>query len=195
MHVSKRIDLARLAQELATAGVAVAGLGLSGTDTDGEVYTYTVGSAQALPEVVDLPPEAAPIVSAHVAPPRLIDVADALNVHAIARTTDATPLEVFRFPCQQKRLYRASLTISGIDVATYASKILEGRFTWKRNTQQAILVGATTVSDIHDAAAAALTPNVEVQGADVVFTVTGVAARTVDWLLAGSVETFAPSGL
>jgi hypothetical protein len=135
------------------------------------------------------------VVAAHAAPPRLIDVADSLNVHAIARTTDAAPLEVFRFPCDQKRLYRASLTVSGIDIATYASKILEGRFTWKRNTQQAILVGQTTVSDIHDAAAAALSPNVAVSGTDIVFTVTGVSARTIDWLLTGSVEMFAPSGL
>lgn len=189
MHVTKRIDLDTLARELAAAGVPFNGLGHSGTDQDGDLYTFDA----MLP--VDLPPEARPVVDAHVAPPRLIDVAATTDVHAIVRTTDATPLEVFRFPCDQKRLYHASLTISGVDAGNYASKILEGRFTWKRNTAAAILVGTTTVSDIHDAAAAPLAPNVAAQGTDIVFTVTGAAGRTVDWILVGSVQLYAPSGL
>lgn len=59
MHVDKRIDLVLLEQELAAAGVAVAGLGLTGTDTDAELYTYD-GI-----EPADLPPEAVPVVEAH----------------------------------------------------------------------------------------------------------------------------------
>jgi hypothetical protein len=192
VHVTKRIDLALLGRELAAAGVPANGLGQTGTDQDGDVFTYpSDGPGQP----IDLPPEARPVVDAHAAPARLLDVAATVDVHAVVRTTDATPLEVFRFPCDQKRLYRADLVISGIDAGNYASKILEGRFTWKRNVAAAILVGLTTVSDIHDAAAAPLAPNVAAQGTDIVFTVTGAAGRTIDWLLAGSVDMFAPSGL
>jgi len=57
------------------------------------------------------------------------------------------------------------------------------------------MVGVTVVSDIHDAAAAPLAPAAAAAGNDIVFTVKGVAGRTVDWLLAGTVAVYAPTGL
>lgn len=62
MHVSKRIDLTLLGRELASAGVPVNGLGHAGTDQDGDVFTYT---ADVPGRIVDLPPEAQPVVDAH----------------------------------------------------------------------------------------------------------------------------------
>lgn len=59
MHVTKPIDLTLLERELTLSGIVVNGLGHSGTDTDGDVYTYQ-GAAS-----VDLPPDAAPVVAAH----------------------------------------------------------------------------------------------------------------------------------
>ena len=61
MHVTKQIDVALLATELAAAGVAVAGVGYYPTDNPGggEVHTYDDG------EIADLPPEAGPVVAAH----------------------------------------------------------------------------------------------------------------------------------
>lgn len=192
MLVTKPIDLGLLQRELATGGVVVAALGSNETATPGQTELYAFGG-DGLP--VELPPEAVPIVDAHVAPPRIVDYAGTTTVGALVRTTDATPLEVFRFPCEQKRLYTAALTIRGIDAVSFASKSMEGRFTWKRNTAGAIMVGITVVSDIHDAAAASWAPNAVPQGADIVFTVAGAAGRTIDWKLVGPVELYAPGGL
>jgi hypothetical protein len=61
MHVSKRLDLALLGRELDAAGVPHRGLGLTGSATDGEVYTFDGDPGTP----TELPPEAAPVVAAH----------------------------------------------------------------------------------------------------------------------------------
>jgi hypothetical protein len=129
------------------------------------------------------------------ADPPLIVYDDTVAVKAQARTTDDVPLEVFRFPTVAKHRYEASLRVSGIDAGSFASKVMEGRFVWKRATTVATVTGITVVSDLHDAAAAAWAPNCLPSGTDIVFTVTGAAGRTIDWLLKGSVDVFAPDGL
>lgn len=64
MQITKPVDLPLLQKELAAASVPVNGLGLSGDPpAPQELYTY---DQEGLP--VDLPPEAAPVVDAHVAP-------------------------------------------------------------------------------------------------------------------------------
>lgn len=191
MHVTKPIDLALLATELQAAAVVVNGVGTTGTleTNDYDINTWDVGGV-----ALDLPPAAAPVVDAHVAPPLAIDYMDSVDVGARVRTTDATPLTVFTFPCEQHRLYQANLTVSGIDAVSFASKVMEGRFTWKRISGNAIMVGITVVSDIHDTAAAAWAPNAVPSGTNVVFTVAGAAGRTIDWLLVGTVDLFAPGG-
>lgn len=126
-------------------------------------------------------------------PPIAFDLA--IRVRAQVRTTDEVAVEVFRFPCETLSLYRASLVIHGIDAGTFVSKIMEGRFTWKRTTANAVMVGITVVSDIHDAAAASWAPSAVPSGTDVVFAVKGAAGRTIDWLLQGDVSVFAPGGI
>lgn len=184
----KRVDLVLLGTELITAGVPHAGLPL----VDDRVYTYDSAGVRA-----DLEPLAGAqaVVDAHVAPKQLIEFAGSTAVHAIVRTTDAAPLEVFRFPCDQRRLYQANLSIMGIDAGNFACKAMEGRFVWKRITANAIMTGITVVSDLHDTAAASWAPNALPSGTDVVFTVVGAAGRTIDWLLVGEIGMYAPAGL
>jgi hypothetical protein len=128
-------------------------------------------------------------------PPPPVVYAAQQDVDSQVRTTNATPLEVFRFACSPKHIYRANLRISGVDAGNGACKVMEGRFVWKCLTTTAIVVGIEVVSDIHDTAAASWAPNCVASGADVVFTVTGVAGRNIDWLLVGEVGRFAPEGL
>jgi hypothetical protein len=147
--------------------------------------------------VVELTPEELAAREAEEAvwlAPTPIDYAGLTNVLANVRTTDAVATEIFRFPCEAQRLCQAELKISGIDAANFTSKIMEGRFVWKRVTTTAVMVGIVVVSDIHDAAAAAWAPNAVASGSDIVFTVQGAAGRTIDWLLGGVVIFHAPGG-
>lgn len=127
--------------------------------------------------------------------PVVVDFAGRQDVDAITRTTDATATEVFRFPCELKHIYRASLVIIGVDAGSGATKVMDGRFVWKRWSAGAIMTGITVVSDLHDSAAASWAPNALPQGNDIVFTVQGAAGRTIDWLLVGDVSQYAPEGL
>lgn len=190
MHVTKRIDPGLLQQELDAASVPVAGLGCTGTETDGELFTYDANGA-----IIDLPPDAVPVVDAHVAPPLVTEYAGQTDVAAIVRTTTATPLEVFRFPCEAKHLYRANLRISGIDAGNFVSLVQEGRFVWKCLTVNAILSGITVVSQIPATMPTGWATNCFPDGPDLVFTVQGAAGRTVDWLLSGDIGRYAPEGL
>jgi hypothetical protein len=193
MHVTKRVDLALLGTELSTAGIPYAGLSYVPTGPapdEGEVLTGDAGG-----QLVDLPPAAAPVVDAHVAPPRVTEFVGQQSVDAMLRTTDGAAHEIYRFSCAQPRLYTANLTIMGVDAGNFVSKSLEGRFTWKRPSTAAVMVGIVMVSDIHDTAAAAWAPNAVPSGTDIVFTVAGAAGRTIDWVLAGVVSGFAPAGL
>lgn len=191
MIVTKRLDLPLLADELAAALVIVNGLGTFTDEAGTNLHTY----APADGAVIDVPPEAGPVVDAHVAPPLLGEFADAAQVYAIARTTDDQAHEVFRFPCEERRRYTANLTISGVDAASFVSRDMEGRFVWKRITGNAIMVGITVVSTLGEAGSASWAPNALPEGTDIVFTVKGAAGRTIDWLLVGEVDVYAPGGL
>jgi hypothetical protein len=184
------VDLQLLAQELSAGGVPVP-MGLGTLDgTKEAVHTWT-----ATGEYATLPPEADPIVAAHVAPPLVTEYAGSQSVEAKVRTTDAAVLEVFRFSCKQHHHYEADLVIRGVDAGNSAWKRMRGEFAWKRITANAILTGLTVVADAHDSAAAAWAPNYAVSGSDVVFTVQGAAGRTIDWRLSGTVGVYAPDGL
>lgn len=129
-------------------------------------------------------------------PPPPIRYAQQNSIDAQVRTTDATVLEVFRFPCAEKHLYRANLRIAGIDTdPTMISLVQEGRFVWKRSTGDAILEGVTVVSQIPTTIPIGWLTNCFPQGTDIVFTVKGPSDRIIDWLLVGEVGTFAPEGL
>jgi hypothetical protein len=188
------VDLTLLQAELEAASVAVPnGLtALEGTLETVMMYDQGMG-------VVSLPPEADPVVAAHVAPPLVTAYSGSVEVGRLLRTTDDQPHEIYRFPCDQHRRYRANLLIDGIDAGSFASKVMEGRFVWKRLTANAIMVGSgggiAVISDLHDTAAASWLPNCLPSGTDVVFTVTGAAGRTIDWKLEGRIDIFAPGGL
>ena len=190
MHVTKRLDLPLLEKQLVTAGLTIRGLGFHGTDTDGEVFTYTVDG-----EVTDLPAGSAAVVNAHAAPPRVVEYAEQASVSAIVRTVNGGAVEIYRFPCLVKHVYRANLRLSGVDAGNGNCRIIEARFVWKRPASTPIIVGTTVVSTIQDTGASAWSQALSVSGTDVVFTVTGAGGRTIDWLLAGDVGAFAPEGL
>lgn len=181
------VDLPLLETELAAASVDVNGLGVTGDD----LMTYTADG-----EVTDLPAEAAPVVNAHVAPPRVVDYAGQFTVSAKVRTTDAASVEIYRLKCDAMQVYQSTLTLIGIDAGNGACKSMEGRFLHKRISANAVQVGGIVVlADIHDAAAAAWAPNAVPSGTDVVFTVAGGAGRTIDWIMGGTIIFYAPTGL
>lgn len=128
-------------------------------------------------------------------PPPPIQYSREIRVTQVVQTTDDVALEVFRFPCEQRHLYRSAMEIIGIDSGNFAQKTMDGRFVWKRIVGNAIVEGITVVSDIHGSAAATWMPNCLPDGADVVFTVKGAVGRTINWRLSGVVEVFAPEGL
>jgi hypothetical protein len=86
VHVSKKLDLVRLEQELSAAGVAVNGLILHGEETDGELLTFGPLDENGAAPTVDVPPEAAPIVDAHDAskPKRSAQFEQAEDVERLA---------------------------------------------------------------------------------------------------------------
>lgn len=195
MIVTKPIDLDLLSQELAAAAVTVNGLGMNQTATPGESELYTYDAAGSAAE---LPPAAVPVVDAHVAPPPMIDYSGSIPVAVRLRTTDDQPHEIYRLTCETRRRYRANLIIDGIDATSFDSKVMEGRFVWKRVTGNVLMVGAgggiAVISDLHDAATASWLPNCLPSGTAVVFTVKGALGRTIDWKLEGAVDVFAPDG-
>lgn len=117
------------------------------------------------------------------------------NVNRQATTTDASDVEIFRFPVPQKRSYQGNLTIFGIDRGNFVSRTMEGRFAWKRTTTAtAVMVGINVISTLGEAASSTWAPNAVAQGSDIVFTVRGAAGRTVDWQLTGVILGYAPDG-
>lgn len=193
MLVTKPIDLPLLQKELNAASVTVNGLGLVGVSAEPfsqDVHTYTPAGTPT-----ELPAGAVPVVNAHVAPPRVVEYAEQTGVSSIVRTINGGAVEIYRFSCLVKHIYRANLRLSGVDAGNGNCRIIEARFVWKRPAGTPIIVGTTTVSTIQDTGASSWTQALSVSGTDVVFTVTGAGGRTIDWLLTGEVGVFAPEGL
>lgn len=190
---TKPIDAALLDRELTEAAVPHHGLSVQYLGSEVELLTHNPDGT-----AIDLPPEAVPVVDAHVAPPVIGEFATAATVSAIVQTTDDVPKVVFSFPCELHRRYTASLTIDGVDAGNFVSKWMEGRFAWKRITGNAVMIGGggiVVVGQLQDAAAAAWAPNAMPNGTAVEFTVKGAAGRTIDWKLQGTVDVYAPGGL
>lgn len=184
------VDLQLLSKELTTAGVPHPfGLGAANSTLE-TVHTWDATGTRA-----PLPPAADPVLAAHVAPPAVIEYAEQGQVSGIVRTTNATPTEVFRFGCLARHVYRANLRLSGVDAGNGTTRTVEARFAWKMPTTTPVIIGSTVVSNIADTAAASWAQSLSVAGTDVVFTVTGAAGRTIDWLLIGEIGTYAPEGL
>jgi hypothetical protein len=186
----KRVDLDLLTKELTSAAVPHNGLGTHGDPPDDALWTFDADGA-----FVDLPPSAAPIVEAHVAPPLVYEYAGTTPVSAVTRTTDDTPTEIARFHADLQHVYAATLTFMGFDVAAFAIKEATYRYTWKRGSAGAVLVGEAPLTDIPDPAAADWNVAIRVQGNDAVVEVIGERTAPVDWSLSGEITAFAPGGL
>jgi hypothetical protein len=195
VQISKPVNLLLLEKELAAASVSVGRLGTSGelTETPGvqDLFTY---DENGMP--VDLPPEAGPVVDAHVAPPLVVEYVETREVRAVTRTTDGAFKEVWRLTTQAKHVYRAALEIRATDATDGTTKAQEARLVFKGLASSVVQVGATAALWMaQDAAASAWAIQVQVQGVDLVFGVRGAAGKTVDWSLDGAVVIFASEGL
>jgi hypothetical protein len=198
MRVTQPIDLTLLGKELTAAGVAVPhGLGYAPTDDagNGDVYTFE-DSGAGLAEPVDLPPEAQPVVDAHVAPPRVLDYAGRIAKSALATSTGSGWTEVTRLPCLDGRVYLGTLELLGIDEAAFVARSSWTRWLWKRPTGGApVVVGTYLVSDIADSGVNALDQRVVIDGTDAVVQVKGANNQTVAWLGKLDVLAYAVRGL
>jgi len=192
MRVTKPIDLVLLERELGAAGVPTDGLGYVPTDDagSGEVYTYDPSGEQ-----VDLPPEAQPVVDAHVAPPPVYEYARTVPVEAVVRTTNDTPTEVWRLPTDVKHEYAATLVFMATGESDFSVKRTDMVYVWKRDTAAPILVGEAPISNTDEQGSASWDVMAGVDGDDLVVRVVGGRTSTVDWLVRGRVELFAPGGL
>ena len=192
MRVTKPIDLVLLERELGAAGVPTDGLGYVPTDDagSGEVYTYDPSGEQ-----VDLPPEAQPVVDAHVAPPPVYEYARTVPVEAVVRTTTDAPTEVWRLTSATKHQYAATFVFMATDEATAACKRTDIVYVWKRDTAAPTLVGEAPISNVDEQGSAGWDVAADFDGDGLVVRVVGGRTSTVDWLVRGRVELFAPGGL
>lgn len=182
----KKVALVPLEAEMAAAGIATEGLAVESDD----LYTFADGRA------VDLPPEAQPVVDAHVPPPVATEFAAAEQIDAVARTTDAAPRELLRFPLAVQTGYDCVLVVMGVDAGNGAVAKLRIDATIKRLNAGPLAVGSptTTVSQ-RDAAAAGWSVALTFAGNDALVSVTGAAGRSIDWIVRATVARFAPAGL
>jgi len=191
VKVTKRIDLEALQRELAAAAVPTSGLGKSGTDQDGEVYTYDAGGG-----IIDLPAEATPVVNAHTAPPRIVEHVETRAVEAVTSTTDGAFHELWRLPTAPKHTYRAMLELRATDRSDGTTKAQQAVLVFKGLASTVTQVGSTTVLwSAQDAAATGWAIQVQTQSTELVFGVRGAAGKTVDWSISGDLVVFSPEGL
>lgn len=193
MIVNKAIDLNVLQQELVAAGVAVTALGLSAGNN---LYTYDANGG-----IIDVPAGAAAVVTAH-AGPKVYTSAQQLPPQR-RRTTNATPVEIFRYTIPPATEYTAVLTMRAITDDIANLREIERKFRVARGTGNGLVfvpatVGGQTIQTLFDgtigAGGSVAVPPITLSGNDIVITVTGIAATNINWLLTGSYETFAPLG-
>lgn len=188
---TKPIDAVLLGQELTAANVAHTGLSITDLGTELEILT---GGEDG--ELIDLPPEAEPVVDAHVAPPQVVEHVETRVVTAVTRTTDAAFHEIWRLPTTFKHIYRAALEMRATDATDGTTKAQEARLVFKGLASSVVQVGTTSALwAAQDAAASAWAIQAQVQGIDLVFGVRGAAGKTIDWSLEGQIVIFAPEGL
>lgn len=194
MHVTKRINMPQLQRELDAAGVAIPnGLGWHGTDTDGEVYTFTNDVPGAATE---LPAAAVPVVNAHVAPPVVSEYAQHVEQAFVTTSSGSAWKEIARLPCDPSRIYLGSINLIGVDPGPFAAKSRLDRWLWKRlATGGAVIVGSSQLSEISDGGLTGLDLRLVATGNDVVIQVKGANNQNVSWLVRLDVVTYALGGL
>lgn len=113
------------------------------------------------------------------------------------RTTDAAPTEIYRRTLTATTGYAFVARLIGVDAGNGAVRVIHASVAAKRLNAAALLIGTPVVYANHADAAAATWGgvSVNVSGNDVVVLVAGVAGRSIDWNLTGTVVVFAPGGL
>ncbi len=200
VQVTKPVDLVQLGRELAAASVVVGGLALERSDPTepdpspehpAELLQYDPDGYPA-----ELPPEAAPVVDAHTAPPPFVRYVGTAEQRSILRTTDATLHEIVRIPTQVKHVYLAEVAISAVDAGDGTTKATEARLSFKRTAAGLAQVGSTVpLWTTQDAGASGWAIVAAPSGTDLQIGVRGAAGRTIDWAAVVRLEEHAPEGL
>jgi hypothetical protein len=139
------------------------------------------------------PDEQAQIDASRANPPIVYHQLSAIN--ARTTTTDDQPHEVYRFPTSAKHVYRATIRVTGIDAGNGTTRDSEVRMVFKGLAASVVQVGSSAVlSNMQDTGAASWRIAAAVDGADLVFSVTGAVGRTIDWLMTGELGAFVPEG-
>jgi hypothetical protein len=192
MIITKRVDLPLLQQELAAATIIVPGLGtFLDEQQQTNLHTYDDTGTQ-----LALPPEAEPVVDAHVAPPLVTEFAAATETDGVIRTTDGVTHELLRLPLSTMTGYDIEAKVMGVDAGNGAVKKLKVDVTVKRLAAGPVQVGAMTSLVTHqDPAASSWTVGFSFSGNDALISVTGAAGRSIDWIARAFVGRFSPGGL
>lgn len=130
-------------------------------------------------------------------PPPPVRYVNTTVIDQEVRTTTNVLTEVFRFPTEEKHVYRATIQLVAIDAGNGNTKDAEARMTFKRGTGPSpVQIGSTAILYAsQDSAAAVWAIQPSVQGADLVISVAGASGRTVDWHLLAEFHAYAPEGL
>lgn len=129
-------------------------------------------------------------------PPPPIEYEQTINVKTQTRTTDDQFKEVFRLPTAVKHIYDAVLKMRAIDAVSGATKVQGAEIVFKRTPSGLIQVGTTQAGPpFQDTAASSWSIQAAPGGTDLVISVKGALGRTVDHLLVGTIDVFAPEGL
>jgi hypothetical protein len=195
MLVTKPIDLGLLERELTQAAVPFRGLSstetLSGVPNELDLFTYGPDGRP-----VDLPPEAMPVVDAHVAPPPFVAYVGQEELRRMLRTTDAAFHEIVRVPTVLKHVYITEARLSAVDATDGTAKATEARLVFKRAPSGLLQVGTTVALwTCQDSAAAAWAVQAQPSGTDLQIGVRGAAGRTIDWAVVLVLDEHAPEGL
>jgi len=177
MQIHKRVDLVLLERELIAASVPVNGLGAQALDSadplSQEVFTYDASGL-----VEDLPPEAVPVVDAHVAPPPLVDYVGTVEQDRLLRTTDAAFHEIWRFATMNRHVYVGEFRMTAVDAGDGTTKASSAVITFKGLASSIVQVGTTAgLWTTQDANASAWAIQAQGQGTDLVIGVRGAAGR------------------
>jgi hypothetical protein len=172
-------------------------------DTDG---TVRVIADEAISQTVIDRIKAA--VAAHDAtpdPPPVTHFSDEQPVRAVARTTSAAPVELWRLPMVIKTGYRLKLDYLAVDAGNGAIKSRHTEATVERINAGPLLIGRTDDAPHATTGAASTTAGLATwtldaafstaNGAnDLVLSAIGATGRNVDWLLYGTMLQFSPGG-
>lgn len=146
-----------------------------------------------------MPAAAAAVIAAHVPPPAIVGHVADIAIERRIRTTTATPAEVWRTTLATNTGYAANLALLGVDAGNGVIKRIHAEIVAKRLSAASMVGSPVIVASHQDTGTAATASNVAnwaitatISGNDFVITVTGAAGRTVDWLLRGTVASFAP---